>query len=536
MTALWSNPEFLRNVRAQLRPAKVVATGCICAALSIVIGYASSHQNDRQLASGPAGWGIQVLQIAFWLQALMLAAGGGIACVNSIHREKEQNTFDYQRVTRMTPLELALGKLFGAPVFTYFVFLCLMPLALFGAVMGKRPALTVLAAYAVLLVATLAVHTLALLISLLTIRGSHTAAILVLLVILGASASRGVDVTPSRFQVRPFGPFYATQVVQWGEWEPVETEVQRWTAAREGHWEEPWDLDVFFGQRVHHVPLLLVIDLMFAGWFLLALVRNIKRDPNYYQIYSPVQALGFALFLNLLFVAFYHWYRLTPTFSADSYRFQLETPMASEALLLTLNIVVFFCLGLAAVRNRERVRRILRTRESGGANWLDLTWPAPFMVAGTVLASLVLLAGVAWGHFGDPELDMNFAVFRALFFVAWITRDMQFLQWMSLRRSKHPLVMGALFLIIFYTCAMILMASLGILTIPDRTAFSAFFIPSGAFELDHSKWILRPAIWSAAFVAQWLLTALFISLQKKTIDELNSPASAPMATPIPAQT
>src|SRR2546430_11485017 len=30
-----------------------------------------------------------------------LAAGGGIACVNSIHREKEQNTFDYQRVTRI---------------------------------------------------------------------------------------------------------------------------------------------------------------------------------------------------------------------------------------------------------------------------------------------------------------------------------------------------------------------------------------------------------------------------------------------------
>ena len=83
---------------------------------------------------------------------------------------------------------------------------------------------------------------------------------------------------------------------------------------------------------------------------------------------------------------------------------------------------------------------------------------------------------------------------------------------------------------------MILMASLGILTRPEQTAFSAFFIPSGAFELDHSKWILRPAIWVAAFVAQWLLTALFIGLQKKSIDELNSPATAPSATPAVAQT
>lgn len=513
MTALWSNPEFIRNGRAQLRPAKVVATACICAALSIVIGYATSHQNDRQLATGPAGWGLQVLEITFWLQALMLAAGGGIACINSIHREKEQNTFDYQRVTRVSPLELALGKLFGAPVFTYFVFLCLMPLALFGAVMGKRPALTVLAAYAVLLVASLAVHMLALLISLLTIRGSHTAAILVLIAILAASFSNN---NPSPyFRAQPFGPFYAAQVVQSGEWQPVGTEL--------GIRQEPlWEEDTFFGQRVHHVPMLLVMDLMFAAWFLLALVRNIKRDPNYYEIYSPLESLGFAIFLNVVFAAFYWW----------GYR----TPIESQGTVTMLNLVVFFCLGLAAIRNRERVRRILRTRESGRPGLQDLTWPAPLMIAGTVAASVIVVAGVAWGHSSNPEWDLNFAVFRALFFVAWITRDMQFLQWMSLRRSKHPLVMGALFLIIFYTCVMIMMASLGIFTRPDRTALSAFFIPSGAFELDHSKWILRPAIWAAAFVAQWFLTALFIGLQKKTLDELSSPSTAPSATPVIAQT
>ena len=513
MTALWSNPEFLRNVRAQLRPAKVLATACICAALSIVIAYAVSHQSDRQLATGPYGWGIQILQITFWLQALMLAAGGGIACINSIHREKEQNTFDYQRVTRMTPLELALGKLFGAPVFTYFVFLCLMPLALFGAVMGKRPPLTVLAAYAVLLAASLAVHTLALLISLLTIRGAHTAAILVLIAILAASFSN--DSPSPYFRARPFGPFYAAQVVQWGEWEPAGT-------AFEARREPLWDVDIFFGQRVHHVPLLLVIDLLFAGWFLLALVRNIKRDPNYYEIYSPLQALVFAVFLNLVFASFYWWGN--------------RTPMESQSNVLALNIVVFFCLGLAAIRNRERVRRILRTRESGGPSWSDLTWPVPLIVAGTAAASVIVVAGVDSGHSANPEWDFNFAVLRSLFFVAWITRDLQFLQWMSLRRGKHPLVMGALFLVIFYVCIMILMAPLGIFTRPDRTAFSGFFIPSGAFELDHSKWILRPAIWGAAFVTQWLLTALFIGLQKKTIDELNSPVSVPLGTSVPAQT
>jgi hypothetical protein len=514
VTPIWSNPEFLRNARAQLRPAKVAATACICAALSIVIGYAVSHQNERPLATGSYGWGIQVLEITFWLQSLMLAAGGGIACINSIYREKELNTFDYQRVTRMTPLELALGKLFGAPVFTYFVFLCLMPLALFGAVMGKRPFLTVIAAYGVLLVASLTVHTLALLISLLTVRGSHTAAILVLIVLLAGSAARGTS-SPT-FQVHAFGPFYAAQVVQWGEWEPAGTPVQA------GQWEQPWDLDVFFGGEVHHVPLLLVIDMMFAGWFLLALVRNIKRDPNYYEIYSPVQALGFAMFLNLLFVAFFRWNRATRA-----------TPIDSQALLLTLNILVFFFLGLGAIRNREKVRRILRTRE-GGPSWLDSAWPAPLVLAGTVAAGLMIVLGVTLGRDPQVEWNVNFALFRVLFFAAWLTRDMQFLQWMNLRRSKHPLVIGVLFLMIFYVCVTILLAPLRIFGLPERAAFSAFFFPSPIHFLDHSAWVLRPAIWTAAFVAQWFLIAVFIGLQKKTIDEMNSPA--PAATPIPAQT
>ena len=517
MTVLWSNPEFVRNARAQLRPGKVAATACICAALSIVIGFAVSHQNPKQPAIGPYGWAIQVVTIAIWLQALMLAAGGGIACVNSIHREKEQNTFDYQRVTRMTPLELALGKLFGAPVFTYFVFLCLMPLALFGAVMGKRPALTVLAAYAVLLVASLAVHTLALLISLLTIRGSHTAAILLLLVILGSSASSATrsDITP----VPPLGPFFAARIVEWGQWRPVGTAVK---VVPGEEWNVPWNEELFFGRRVGHVPVQLALDLMFAGWFLLALVRNIKKDPNYYEIYSPMQALGFAIYLNLLFVAFYLW--------------DLHPPMENQATLLTLDIVVFFCLGLGAIRNRERVRRILRSNEGAAANWLNLAWPAPLILSGTVAAGLLIVLGATLGRSPQVEWNLKFALVRVLFFAAWVTRDLQFLQWMNLRRGKHPLAVGMLFLLIFYVCTVILMAVLDVFVILGRAPFSAFFVPSAVYLLDHSAWFVRPAIWGAAFVAQCLLIVFFISFQRKTIQELNAPGTAPAATAVTAET
>jgi hypothetical protein len=513
VTAIWHNPEFLRNVRAQLRPGKVAATVIICAAISLVTAFAIANQAGGRVADGPYGWGLQVLVSAFWLQALMLAAGGGIACINSIQREKDQNTFDYQRVTRMTPLELALGKLFGAPVFAWFVFVCLMPLAIFGAVMGKRPFLSVLAAYVALLAGTVAIHALALLMSLLSVRGSHTAGILVLLVVLGASAVIGPG-TPY-FRVYPFGPFYAGQMLNWEEWQLAAVVTPA------GRWQSTWAVDLFFGQRIHHAPLMVVIDLMFAAWFLLAVVRNIKRDPNYYEILSPLQALGFALFINFLLMAFFQW--------------RAAAPLDCQSFLLTLNMMVFVFLGLGAIRNREQMRRILRTRE-GAASWLDLAWPAPLLIAGTAAAGLLVVLGVTEGRNPSIEWNVKLAILRVLFFVLWITRDIQFLQWMSLRRGKHPLVTGLLFLIVFYVCASILMGPLGIYSSPDLTGFSAFFFPSAVYLLDHSAWILRPAIWGAALVAQAVLIGVFVALQRQAIDELNSPASVPRDVPVPAQT
>jgi hypothetical protein len=510
VTALWSNPEFIRNVRGQLRPGKVIATACICAAISIATGFSLSRQSD--FTAGRHGWGLTILQVTVWLQALMLAAGGGIACINGIYREKEQNTFDYQRVTKLTPLELALGKLFGAPVFSYFVCLCLMPLAIFGAVMGKARVSAVLVVYAVLFVGSVATHALALLISLFTVRGSHTGAILLLLVILWSTSTNVLSMEV--FQVGPFGPFYAAHLAQHEGW------VLSGVTAEGQAYAIPTMIDFFFGHSVNHVYVFLAVDLLFAAWFLLAVVRNIKRDPNYYELYSPWQALAFAMFINLLFVAFFRW-------RSSNY-------IDNQAYLLTLNIVVFFCLGLGLLRNRERMRRILRTHELAGASWLDLTWPAPLLIAGALAAGLLVVAGIAQGR--DPHVEWNpaFAVFRSLFFVAWMARDLQFLQWMSLRRGKHPLVMGVLFLVIFYVCVNILIAAFGLYSTAERVPFSAFFVPSPVYLLDHSAWALRPAIWGAAFIAQWIVVAVFMWLQKRTLDEMVSPATVSAPAPAPA--
>jgi hypothetical protein len=250
------------------------------------------------------------------------------------------------------------------------------------------------------------------------------------------------------------------------------------------------------------------------------MVRNIKRDPNYYEIYSPLQGLGLAIFVNLLFVGFFNWGN--------------STPVEAQSILLSLNTLVFFCFGLVMLRNRERVRRIIRSREGAEISWLDSTWPAPLLIAGTLAAGLLVVFGVAEGRNPQVEWNPNFAVLRSLFFVAWIVRDIQFLQWMSLRRGKHALVTGVLFLVIFYVCVSILMGPLGMYSIPDRVPFSAFFVPSAVYLLDHAAWEIRPAIWSAAFLSQWIFIAAFIWLQQRIIAELNSSAQAPASSPAPA--
>src|ERR1700752_808990 len=140
-----TNPELVRNARGQLRPGRGGATVGIWAAVSLAIGAPLWSRGNPGVGSN--NWGMMLLKITIFLQTLVLAAGGGIACLNSIHKEKEQNTFDFQRVTRLTPLELTLGKLLGAPLLSYLICGCLLPLAAFGAWVGRARISLVLAAY-----------------------------------------------------------------------------------------------------------------------------------------------------------------------------------------------------------------------------------------------------------------------------------------------------------------------------------------------------------------------------------------------------
>ena len=60
MTAVWNNPEFIRNVRAQLRPGNVLATACIAATRVTAGATAARVTATRVTATRAAATGVCV--------------------------------------------------------------------------------------------------------------------------------------------------------------------------------------------------------------------------------------------------------------------------------------------------------------------------------------------------------------------------------------------------------------------------------------------------------------------------------------------
>jgi len=244
---------------------------------------------------------------------------------------------------------------------------------------------------------------------------------------------------------------------------------------------------------------LLGIDLSLALWFLLAVVRNIKRDPQQYVAYSPWQFLAFVLYLNVILVSFY---------SA-----KWGTLYDSESFLLFVNLVIFFFLGVALLRNRQRARAMLYASQSRSAFWSGRFWPAPVLVLGTLLAGMLIIVALNYRQVPEKHWNVGFAVLRALAFTVWMVSNMQLLQCLGLRPGKHPLVMGALYLSIYYVCAGGMLGVVGCFREPRLMPFGSLFVPSAIFLLEPSTWMEGPALWMASFVVQAALIVLLFFVQ-----------------------
>ncbi len=496
--------EILRNARIQLRPRRVIAAVVICAAISLTT-YA------YYVYLPGSTWRVprynDMFQWIVILQIIALVIGGGIYCLQSVHREMVLNTFDYQRVTRLTPLELALGKLFGAPALMTLVALCMLPAALFAAFAGGAFIQLVLEIYAIVLLGSIAFQAFALTISVFLGRGTSAGAIIFFLAFVWISSAMGsMAEQPGSLALHGVAPFAAASLTR----------------------TSGWPEDVFFGWTLSHGVVLAAIYLIFIGWFLLATSRNIKRDPAVYEVFSPIQAFGFLLFLNLIVLGFFRWsYGEFVDLPSEVYRKSAVSPSDAESTLLIISLFLFVIFGLTLLRNRDRSRRRIRELGARAASWLTATWPAVYVLLGAILVGGTLVAMLQTKLRPGADWPLSIACFEVAVFIAWLLRDLLFLQWMNLRRSRRPLVAGVLYLIVFYVCAISLLAAFSRVDRPKGFAYFMTLFPGTSFSLDLAKWTAHESLWIAALLVLCAEAVPFIWLQRRTLRQIL--ASAPGA-------
>jgi hypothetical protein len=498
-------PEAARNARIELRPKRVLASVVICAVASFTAYVYYRHPLSPR----------ELLDFFLYSQITLLILGGGIYCLQSIHREKELNTFDYQRITRLTPLELTLGKLFGAPCFAYFVVLCLAPITIVAAYLSGVPVLTGLEIYLLLLTGAIAWHALALLISLMAGRGTFAGGIILLLILFWMSCLSGWD-SGGMLALQGFSPYFAAQL-------PI-------AVAQPGHalGELPAGRDLLFGAAVPHGLVLVVLWMSLTAWFLLAVARNIKRDPSVYEIYSPLQAFAFVLYLHLIVFAFYQWTRVypLPVGSGSSLHYDLRefavASMQAEHEFLGVSFLFFAVFALVLLRNRERVRHRILKLGHDAVSWWSAVWPAPYLLGGIVAEGLVMVALIR--HKLHPETGWSFgmAFFEVCFLAAWIVRDAIYLQWMRLRRGRRSLIGGLLYLIVFYVCTSALWATFAVhgSESVNTARLAPYLVPWAIFGFDFHGWVASAKMWIGALAVLGSEALVFAALQRAQLKRL----------------
>ncbi|MGH9714909.1 MAG: hypothetical protein ACRD5M_16565 [Candidatus Acidiferrales bacterium] len=478
------NPELIRNLRIQLRPKRMVVAAIITGVVSLIVLPALWPN----AGSSDMGYLASVLI----MQSVTILIGGGIACMQSVSREKEQNTFDYQRITRLSPLELTIGKVLGAPSMAYFVALCLVPAALLGLPKSGWTFGNLLDSWILLVFGGLAFHSFSVLMSMLLRKSLSTGAVLLFLFFAGFP-----------------GISWTTLVLTRG--------AQGAAAMQSVN---------FYGIQLPFTPFSTFIYASFAAWFILALERNIKRDPAMYELLTPLQALGFAAWVNFLFVGLY------PTSAYTANYAQLSS--------LWVNSMVFFSLGLVLLRNRDRARRRLRELGAEGLSWLEAFWPAPYIMIGAIGTGFLPLL-IAPQHpnpasgYAPPNgsLDTSLFLFRLVFFALWLCRDLLYLRWMNLRPGRKPLLRAMLYAFVYYTTLFVLFFVHGVATVkPEEAAFQAIFVSSRIITLEAASWNSASAAWFIALICQIALMFFFAFLHRQELQSLATrPKTYPSAMP-----
>lgn len=467
--SFWRNPEFVRHVRAELRPARALATGLLVLVICALVAISCWNAEPTNLR--------QFFRIFYlWLlgmQFVVLGLGCASACGQAISRERELKTYDFLKTTRLTPAELLVGKLLGAPVITYFAVACSLPISVPAGILAGYSPQVILRSYLLLAAMALFLGLIGLWTSILLEKSSPAAAVLLASLPVGLGFS---------FAFSPFPGFGGISVVSaiFSLYAP-NSDISR-------------VVPKLFGIPVSFLWLTLLLYAAFGAWFVLMLVRNLKKDFEETRLLSRWQAAGFATFLNVLFYAFLDL-GLTPS----KERFAEIRPAEVSTFAVGLNAVILFVVGLAMLTPHEKLKVWWRRRAAKEEPYLsDNGLPWPWMALAAVVAYLLLVTQAAALRDRIPlaQWELGAAAIRLLVFLIFTTRDILFLQWCALTRMKRPVVKGVLYLWLYYAAAGIIAGFFGLVSTALSRLVLGLFSPYVVFNPEGIGPMVAPGIYA----------------------------------------
>lgn len=424
MFRVWRNPLLILHMRSDLRPARaaLVAAFALIVCILIAMGCWSANPYDTR------GFGRDFYAWLLGAQFLGLGVWSAGTCGQAIARERELKTFDFLKTTRLTPGEMMVGKLLGAPIVAYFAVACTLPITIVtGLAVGIRP-VAVFGSIVLLLFFNLFYSLVALLASMLVEKSSAGAVGLVGLIANGFFLA---------FADGPFKGFAAISVM------PAILSLYH------------ADVDIVrtsptvFGLAVPYTILSVVLYILLGAWLVLMIVPNFKKDLPQIQLLSRWQCVGLIAFCNLLFYAFFDTDALT---LEKVYHQPMYRPWEIVAGGIGWNAVLLFLIGVAALTPHEKLKVWWRKWKAGSSSYFAANGlPWPWLVPAALIGYGMLAAEAFLLRSAIPlsEWRLGFAAMAFGAFLVFTARDILFLQWCLLTRMKQPVMKGVLLLILY---------------------------------------------------------------------------------------
>ena len=452
----WRNPEFVRLSRAEMRAPRAITMAVLALVVCALVGLScwGAVDESKDFFHLFHVWlvGIQFTVLGFWCAT---------ACGHAISRERELKTFDFLRTTRLTAMELAVGKVFGAPIMAYFVVACTLPLSVGSGLLGGISPATLVGVYVLLVAFALFVSILSLWVSMLLEKSNSGLAVIVTLLPIGFGYT---------FTYSPFSGFSALSIF------PALFDFYN---VRTGGQQFP---PTVVGIEVPYLLLTLFLYGAFGAWFVLMLVRNLKKEREEMNLITGWQAIGFVAFLNILYYLFLDPKKLTMAFSSGSFRSQDAAGVA-----LSVNTMLLYMLGLALIGSREKLKVWWRNMQAGHESFLarnGLVWP--WLLIGALVAYAFLAAEALGLQRAVPVSSWRLGISAVIFFdlVVFVVRDITFLQWCTLTRMKRPLLKGFLYLWLYYVAVGIVTSVVGLASQSASALVAGLLTPWQIFGLE----------------------------------------------------